>query len=196
MRNFTDKDRSDGIRGFTLIEVIIATGILAGSVLAIIAFLGATGKATSETLDRAIAVRIADNVRMELESQDIDDLFDWVSPPTNAKKVIQLMATSDGERVRVKEPSAAENIDNDPETGVPPGISGINRYFMIEVRLLENTLKMPTSSAQFEAESAMLPLSIQVVWPYMIKTSPNTSVTSKPEQQSRYVFNTVILRKK
>ena len=186
------KQNKKPVSGFTLIEIIISVGIVSMSLLAIIAFLGAVGQSTAETIDSAVASQIADNIRAELANENIDDLYGWTNDPTTP---IELVATKDGDRVRVQFPQAANTADNDSETGIPPGIEDYDRYFLIEVTRLENSLEPPTSAGQFQQESTMLSLSVRVVWPYHVKTGPESWTEAQPEQQSHYIFNTVILRK-
>lgn len=188
-RRFSKVEEPKG--GFTLIEVIIATGILATSILAIIAFLGATAQATSNVINNTVASRIADNVRAELENVDLDQLYVWADPANNPP--LQLFATKDGERVRVGGPSG--NVGNDEITGTPPGIADGNRYFLIEIRRLEESLEFVNAADL--AKSTILPISVQVVWPHHVRinTNPEDFEAVAPEGQSRYIFNTIISRK-
>lgn len=185
MEEFTKPVKRSTPAGFTLVEVVIAIGILGASVLAIIAFLGSIGKATSDVMDSAVAATIAANVRAELDKEDVDDLYLWSDP----NDPIKLLATSDGERVRMLAPN--DVVSNHPVTGTPTGIAQHDQYFQIIIRRLERTMPLPATFS----DSAMLPLSVEVVWPYRVKTGPASSEPGQPGQQSRYVFNTVILRK-
>lgn len=192
MKQLIQREKAVRQRGFTLIEVIIATGILATSILAIIAFLGATGQATSEVMNTTVASRIADNIRAELQKADLDNLYGLADP----NNPLELFATKDGERVRIDDGSGSiDEVDGDDD---PPGIALGNRFFLIEIRRLENSLEF-SNSTEFQ-DSAMLPLSVQIVWPYRVKTGPDPedpddSVLGAVEKQSRYIFNTTILRK-
>lgn len=188
--------QNGGKMAFSLVEVIIAIGILGVSVLAIVAFLGSITQSTTTVMTTSIASRIANNIQAELDQTDIDQLYSLLDNPSTDK--IVLVATEDGERVRVREPASIENVTNHHITGTPPGIPDGNRYFEITVRLLENSFDVNPIS-----ESVMLPVAVEVVWPHQIKrgpADPNNNgeapyVDAKPEQQSRYTFNTVILRK-
>ena len=200
MRKFTNRGRVSGLRGFTLIEVIIATGILAVSVLAVIAFLGATGHATSEAMDRTAAARIADNVRAELDTVDIGALATQINPTTP----LVLFASKDGERVRLG--SGPYSNVNNAITATPPGIPERSRYFKIEVY---PALKNLDPSTWLMSDSTILPLSVQVIWPHHLPQGPADPVTGAGaftavvdvgdydgrDRQSRYIFNTTLLRK-
>lgn len=195
MNRFKQEDNRMGRRAFTLVEVIIATGILATSIVAVIAFLGAIGKSTTEVMDRGVAARIADNIRAELENEDLDLLFDFADPSieSDSPNAPVLYVTKDGERVRLGGINGP--VENPPD-GDPPGIAERDRFFRVEIRRMENSLEF--DSATF-SESAMLPLSVQVVWPHQLPLGPPTSddfTAVEKANQSRYVFNTVILRKR
>lgn len=168
--------------GFSLVEVILAVGIFAFSILAIVAMLGATSQSASEVLDTATASRIADGVRSELDGVPVASLVGLTSSYTNPLK---LFATRNGERVRLE-----NDVNNGPETGDPPGIAATAQYYRIEVVQLEHSLA-------YDNGSATMPVSVRVIWPHHLPRGPNDPipVVVTPERQSMAIFNTAILRK-
>src|SRR5690606_19164492 len=110
--------QNGGKMAFSLVEVIIAIGILGVSVLAIVAFLGSITQSTTTVMTTSIASRIANNIQAELDQPDIDQLYGFLRNPSTDEVV--LVATEDGERVRVREPASIENVTNHHITGTPP----------------------------------------------------------------------------
>lgn len=183
-----NKQSSSGRRGFSLIEVILAVGIFAFSIVAVLALLGTTSRATSDVLETTTASRIADGVRSELDGVDLATL-DSMTDPT-ARPPLTLVATKDGHHVRIAEGPGVSNpaADNDPENGDPPGITDRDRFYRIEVRQLEDTV-------EYDSGSAAIAVSVRVIWPHHVRVGANDFAVQSEERQSMAVFNTAILRK-
>lgn len=187
-------NKRGGSSAFSLIEVVIAIGIFSGSILAIIAMLGAISQSTTEVLDAGVSARLADGVRAELQALPISggganlDAIIPVSPTTDSP--LRLYANKDGSRILRGEPEGSSPADNHPETGDPPGIADPDRYYLVEVRRLGDSLTYNSNDAGFMA------LSVKVYWPYQVRTGPNDTDLAVVEdhRRSMAMFNVAVRR--
>jgi hypothetical protein len=184
--------------GFSLIEVLIAIGIFAFSIVAVVAMLGATSVATSEAIESSTAARIADGVRAELNQYNPGQLDGLTNNPNDP---LILYATRDGERVRLGRAVGGgqipANASLDPAGGNLPGIAQRDRFFEIEVVQLDDNLRYDTSKS-------FIGLSVKVKWPHQLPQGPASNTTNvngdpfmevAPERQSMSIFNTSIRQK-
>ena len=110
-------------RGFSLAEVIVAVGIMAGALVALLGLLGPSLRAVRDIADRTVAARLADRVARELQQHG----FRNVEMETAAGPLL-VVASAEGSRVVL-----AVQADNDPVAGVPPGLPVNERFFLVEV---------------------------------------------------------------
>jgi type II secretory pathway pseudopilin PulG len=175
---------------FSLVEVVIAVGIFAVAVLAIIGLLLPNTKLVGEQLDATVAQRLAQNIQLELARYGFRNVTDGLN---DANDHIYLVATRDGSRVLVTnedpfaawndtynnyDPDAGGNYDtvagplaaeNDLETatppGNPPGMAFRDRYFLIEVG-------WPDFPQYNNNNAGVMPLNVRVLWPYRLPNGP------------------------
>jgi type II secretory pathway pseudopilin PulG len=188
MKIRTKNKRLLGVRGFSLIEILLAIGIFAFTIVAIIAMLGSTSQATSEVLNTVNASQIADSVRTELENLGYDNLI----ASTNGADPLELFGTKDAARVVVK-----SNANRDPDDE-PPGINERDRFFRIEVERLGSNGSSLVFRNDFtsDANAAQLPVTVRVYWPHNIPLGSSSSAFREVEaaKQSIAIFNVSIPR--
>lgn len=159
-------------RGFSLIEVVIATGIFALAIVAVIGLMGPMTKRAEDVIDSEVAARLSASIQSELERIG----FTTGVSLTEGAGALELVANDTGTLVRLVSGSApADRPPNDAEL---PGIPNRDRYFRILLSRQTGTL------AYDPATSGALALRADVEWPYWIPEGPATpnpsSVSTDP----------------
>lgn len=168
MRTGFKRGRSDA---FSLIEVVVAVGVFAGTIVAVLGLLGPALQTSREVIDSSVAARLAEGVDQELGRAG----YNFVSTSTAGAGEIHLYAISDGSYL------AEESIvGNDPVTGNPKGIAAGNRYF----RLIVTRLDEPVPPA----DDSFLALSIRAEWPFNSAAGNEADAT----ERKWFSFNTSI----
>jgi len=153
---------------FSLVEVVVAIGILAVTLVAVLGLAGSTMRSAGAAADRAVAARLGANVRSELEQLKADLGMSGLAaivPRGGAAAPLQLVATRDGRRMLRADgaAAAANHALNDP---VQPGIARRDRYFLAEVT---QQLDLPYAS-----DAGYLALTVRVSWPGVLPVGPAT----------------------
>ena len=162
-------------RAFSLVEVVIAVGILAAAIVAIMALLAPPLRATREVLDSTVAARLADGVEMEIGRLGFDSASGLLTDPG----YIVVYATADGSRVVVH-----GSRKNGP-TLAPPGIAAEARYFVLFI----DELNAPA------ATDAFVGLGVRVEWPYHTPDGdPDALPVSAPDRRTSFTFSAALLR--
>ena len=143
-------------RGFSLVEVVIAVGIFAGSIVIILSLLPSLLQQSAHSADMSVAQRMVDVVRLELDRQATTSGFHALAMavPVMSNPLdggFALIATPDGLRI---EPAAG------PGSG---GIAGDDQHFLIEL------WRFSQPPLSYYASAAVLPLYVCVGWPYRIR---------------------------
>ncbi len=163
---------------FSLIEVIIAVGLFAGSIAVIIGLLSTLSRQASDSADVIAAQRLTEAVKVEL-TRLADSGFDglaaqvpvMVSPLNNG---LALVATRDA--------TQAQSLNVlPPATLIPTG----EQYFLVEC------WTFPTEPLAFTSQKAFLALHVRVSWPYRVPGS----ATSVPLADRSQVAFTVSLNR-
>ena len=158
--------------GLSLVEVLVAVGICAVAVVAAVTLFGPAVRATREVGDRRKAVRLAERIDAELRRAG----FAAVAAATEGGGILRLVARVDGSRI-----VRLEDADNDSDTGTPPGIQAVERYFGVEVaRALR-----PVS------DRVCVVLEVRLRWPLAL---PPDGAVVPEAQRSEYRFHTAINR--
>lgn len=171
--------------GFSLIEIILAIGVFALTIVAVIGMLGSSSQATSDVINTVSASQIADAVRTELEIIGYDQLL----PLTAGATPLELVGTKNGDAV------VQEKSGEDPTTN-PPGMPNRDRFFLIQVERLGN----PGESLEYKPDGSAAPhgmqlaVSVRIYWPHNIPTGLTTYVAGDKTQQSVAIFNMSIPR--
>jgi type II secretory pathway pseudopilin PulG len=156
--------RRRSIRAFSLLEVILAVALFAGSVTVILALLPGLTRQATDTADRLTAQRLPDAVRLELARLAGSGLgllagkipiLDESSAPGFA-----LVATRNGARVQAR--------DEPPVTGL---IAANDQYFLVEC------WRFTDAPLWYENGGPVLALCVRVSWPYAGPTAPPAANT-------------------
>jgi len=149
------------VTGFTLIEVVIAVGIIAVAVSVMLGLLPAVTRGSVRSSDTLNALRLPDGLRIELKRMATTGGFAALAAQTKPladplSDTCVLVATRDAYRVCALDyqpPAPADQIEDDA------------RYFLIEV------WRFDSAPLAFTAGDAVLPMHVRVSWPYRIAGS-------------------------
>ena len=166
-------------RAFTLIEVVVASGLLAVAVVAVLGGQGAITRSVADVAALSRATQLADAIEIELQRlRDLPmpegelgrlETLARLIPASGQPDPLRLVAPREGSKV-VRESDA-----DSPGTGVDPRA----RFFLIEVRQLPPPLS-------YSRGAGFLALTLTITWPYQA----GTGVTTEPgETGSQLVLN-------
>jgi type II secretory pathway pseudopilin PulG len=154
-------------RGFSLVEVVIAVGIFAGSLVVVLSLLPSLVRQSADSADRLVAQRMVDAVRSELERQATSIGFDALASTVPVMNVPlengrALVATATGLRI-------------EPATGIGSGgIALAEQHFFVEV------WRFPQAPLSYDSNAAVLPLYVRISWPYRVRGfSASTSLADR-----------------
>jgi prepilin-type N-terminal cleavage/methylation domain-containing protein len=171
-------------RGFTLVEVIVALGITAIGVTAVVGLLAALTRMTAELKQRGQAVQLGDAIAVELrrlrdastndpERDPLDVLADRI-PPSGSANPLRLVASGDGLRF------VAEADLDQMGDGFPPR----DRIFLVELR-------RKTGALTYAADAGFLAVTATVRWPYERLSAESVAT---PSAASFVVLNVGVAR--
>lgn len=158
------------VRAFSLVEVIIAVGLFAASVTAVIALLPAVTRQGAVTTDTLAAQRLPDALKVELSrlaASGFDALAGQVPVMTQPLGVgLAFAATRDGARLHSLDylPPMAGRI---PEA---------EQYFLVECG------RFPEEPLRYDTPKHSLALAVRVSWPYRVPGSPGPTAESSRAQ--------------
>jgi hypothetical protein len=169
---------------FTLVEVVMAIGVLAGTVVTVLVLQGAIGRSVSEISSQERASQLMDASMIELarlrdrpvadgQPNRLDALA-AVIPASDSSQPLKLVGARDGLRV------VNEGEADDPTIGVPRR----DRYYVIEVR-------QQPAPLDYRRDAGYLALRLTVRWPYQIATGagPADVIAADLAQTSVLGFN-------
>lgn len=155
------------MKAFSLIEVVAAIGILAGTVVALLGLLAAQSRSIEAIDDAHAAARLGENIQQELERLKIDLGLDGLA----ALVPLQLAGTRDGRRM-LRADGAAPAADrplNDPSL---PGIALRDRYFLVEVTR--------QTDLPYAPGGGFLAVTARITWPYRLPDGPPSPDATDP----------------
>ena len=153
-------------KGFSLIEVVIAIGVVAGGVAVVLGLLPMLTRNSQDANDAQTALRLSDSVTIELREQTSSDFNSYaVSIPAAG---IDLVAEKNGTNVRSL--SMTDNPIRD-------------RYFLINVR------KFTTGSLAYTSGDGVLPLQVTISWPYRVLAAGTLLPESAVDERQTVTFN-------
>jgi hypothetical protein len=169
------------VGGFSLVEVVLAVGIFAVAVTAMLALLPALARQAARSADTLSAVRLPDAVRIELQRVAIVGGFDAVAAETKPMSAplpvtLTLAASRDAARVQA--------LNYQP----PPGADQIEesqQYFLIEA------WSFNAAPLAFDASGGMLALHVRVSWPYRV---PGSATATPLADREQLTFNLALSR--
>jgi hypothetical protein len=159
-------------RGFTLLEVIIAVGLVVTAVTVIIGLVAGLSRQGVESNEVLTAQRLPDPLKLELArlaSAGLDELAERVpvmgAPMTDG---LALAADRDGARV--------DSLEYLP---APDLIPADEQYYRVEC------WKFPSEPLRFDGQKAFLALYVRVSWPYRV---PRATAPTAPADRSHVTF--------
>jgi prepilin-type N-terminal cleavage/methylation domain-containing protein len=126
-------------RGFSLIEVVIAIGVVAGGVAVILALLPGLMRQTEDADDLQTALRLPDAIESRLITEMAGNF------PGGVQNGLVLIADK-----------AGSNIWRNTQLNIPP----VPAYFFIDVRAFTS------GELAYQAGRPVLPLQVRIAWPY------------------------------
>jgi type II secretory pathway pseudopilin PulG len=154
---------------FSLVEVVLAVGVFAASIVAILALLQPGQKRVEDQFEGATARSLVETIQAELERIG----FSAAADVSMAINPIVLVATADGSRICVlSDPDAGGPIvaqaDNQLDDPALPGMAERDRYFLVQVFRHADALDLPVCGAGGETGefSGFLALRAEVRWPF------------------------------
>lgn len=154
-------------RGFSLVEVVIAVGIFAVAIAAILALLPSLTRQTTDSADLLSAQRLPEALHVELERVATETGFDSFAgaiPVMNAPLAngFALVGSRDGLRIASEASTASIAVDE--------------QYFLIEV------WRFAQAPLAFTSSSAMLGAYVRVSWPYRVRGAANPTALNDRSQ--------------
>ncbi len=159
-----------GRRALSLVEVMVAVGICAVTVVGVVGLFGPAVRDTREVAERRVVHRLTVGVDEALRRGG----FGAAEAATASGATLQLVARADGMHL-----VALADAANDPVSGIPPGIASAERYFLIE----------GTRARRPVSETACLVVEVRVSWPYGF---PPDGAIVPAAQRSEYRFHSAI----
>jgi prepilin-type N-terminal cleavage/methylation domain-containing protein len=166
-------------RGFSLIEVIVAVALFAGTVAVILALLPGLMRQGAENSDRLVAQQLAAPLRAELQrlsAAGFDALAGRVpamgQPPVNG---LAFVASRSGAELRSRDylPPAQGRMAEEEQ------------YFLIEC------WRYPEGPLAFDAAQSSLALAVRVSWPHR---QPGAGAPAPAETRHELMFATGVNR--
>ena len=154
--------------GFSLLEVVVAAGVLALTVIALLAFMVVSTGAEGATADAQTAAALGGPIQAELERLRTELGLEGLAaavPPAGSPAPLRMVAARDGHRALCADGAApaADHPLNDPGL---PGIARRDRYFLVEIT---RQVDLPDAP-----ESGLLAVNAIIRWPYQLPTGPAT----------------------
>ncbi len=171
-------------RAFTLIEVVVALGLLAGTVVTLLALRGSNTRAAADVADHYRAAQLADAIDLELRrlrdrplaegQRDKLEALSVLIPPDGSDRALRLVAPREGSR------AIRESDADDPVTGLPVR----DRYYLITVR-------QQAAPLAYTAGAGYLAVAATLQWPFQIPAGPGEAdaATADLTQASVLVLN-------
>lgn len=145
-------------RAFSLIEVIIAVGLFAGSVVVVIGLLSTLSRQATDSADILAAQRLPEAVRVEL-TRLAKSGFDSLA----AQVPIMAVPLDHGfALVANREATQAQSLDVLPQASLLPAGE---QYFLVEC------WKFSAEPLAFTGSKAFLAMHVRVSWPYRVPGS-------------------------
>lgn len=177
-------------RAFTLVEVIVALGVLAVFLPVMLALFGRLARSSGEAGDAGNAAGMAAGVQDELDR--LQGVLGWEGlattlPPAGSAAPLRLVGTRDGLRVRRGDGTAAD-ADRPPDDATLPGIALRDRFFLAE---LTQSPDLP-----YVAGAGFLAVNVRITWPHRVPTGPAAADASMevPRDRRHWMIVSMALR--
>jgi len=165
------KDR----RGFSLIEVVVAVGLVAGALVAVLGLLASLARQSDEAGDLLRAARLPEAVAVELQAlvtqRGLGAVASSVALNGRDGQTLRLVAARDGTQVR--EWREGESPERE-------------QFFLIELR------RFPSGPLAFAPEAPVLPLQAEVSWPLRVPGPEGAGTVVPADQRRRLEFSLAV----
>jgi type II secretory pathway pseudopilin PulG len=153
---------------FSLIEVVVAVGLLSFALVAILGLLAATTRSAADVTDSEGLASLGAGVQRELEriktSVGLAGIADQLQADGSAAPM-RFVGTRDGRRVLRADgtdPAAGHSL-NDPSL---PGIANRDRFYLVELTRL--------AEPDAASDAGFIVVGARCSWPYELPTGPPT----------------------
>ncbi len=164
-------------RGFSLVEVVIAVGILAVAITGVLALLPLLTRHQTDASDSLVAQRLSGAVEAELRRLSHGSSLSGLASSIKVvgdTNTLTLVARRDGSGVREESVSTLDDAE---------------RFFAIEL------WQFPSAPLAYEAASgAVLLAQAKVSWPYKQRSQEGDAVRTDPADRSGISFTVAISR--
>lgn len=186
-RPLSENRRGPRDRGFSLVEVVVATGIFAIAIVAVIGLVAAVTKNVTDVRDGDDATRVVANLQSKLQdvvrtSGDFDDLRNYMGAISGKAENARIYANRDGSRIGVGSASSTW----DPESELSTQEENAQKYFLIEL-LTNDTL----SKAADDDTAGYLAFTVRLIYPAYLGDGTRVADSS---QQSVTVVPVAVTR--
>lgn len=158
-----------GWRGFTLVEVIVALGVLALMLPFALALFGTLAGVGRDGADAETAARLAGSVQDELERLRGELGWEGLAaaiPPAGSAVPLRLVAARDGLHL-LRADGEAPPADHRLDDNVLPGIARRDRYFLVEVT--------QSPDLPYNPGAGFLTANVRITWPHRLPAGPASS---------------------
>ena len=170
---------TSSLHSFSLVEVIIAVGLFATSVMVVLALLPALTRHGAITQDTLAASRLPDAVKVELSRLAAAGGFDVLAGQTpvmgSSGGGLAFVATHDVSRLQSRDylrPAAGQ-------------IPDAEQYFLVEC------WRFPDEPLRYDAQKHFLASAVRVTWPYRL---PGSSVPTAETARTQATFTVSLTR--
>lgn len=167
-------------RAFSLIEVVIATAIVAVGVTTVLALLAALVKNSTHAGSSAGALALAPAIQTYLQRRaDVDSLDRWVSdlPLASASTTgLRYVAARTGDQLRLL---------SEAEIEMPPR----DQFYLIELGRFSGTAPLG-----YETGANHLAVHVTITWPFRTLTLDGLASEVPPDARDAITFNLGIMR--
>jgi hypothetical protein len=165
-----------GAKSFSLLEVVIATGIFAAAVTVLLAFLPALTRRGAGASDTLAALRLPDAIRGELQrivsAGGLDNLAVQTAPiATPLPATLTMVAARDSTLV--------QSLDYLPPLG-DEHLALDRQFYLVEV------WRFNAAPLAYDAGGAVLALHVRVSWPHF---TPGSAVATPLAARDQVTFN-------
>ncbi len=160
--------------GFSLIEVVLATGIFAVAITVLLALLPSLTRQNTEAADLLVAQRLPDGLRIELRRLAANDF-------TGLAATIPIMATPLADGLLFAATRDGGRLHS--VSYLPPAASMLipqeQRYFAIEA------WRFNVETLQYDGSVPVLAIWVRVSWPYY---NPGSATPTPLAERSQFTF--------
>jgi Tfp pilus assembly protein PilV len=168
-------------RGFSLVEVVIAVGVFAGTIAVVLALLPSLTAQSAASADALAAQRLPDALRLEMQRLAAVGGFDALA----ARVPVMSSPLADG----LGFVAARDDVRLHALNYLPPTASEAlllrEQFFLVEI------WRFPESPLAYDASSAVLPVYVRVSWPYRVADAGSPTAF---EDRRSLVFTCAISR--